>query len=251
MKKVDISGLEKNRTIYMKLGLIAALSFALMAFSFTSEPSDFERPPVIGEIDPTPDIPVTTHKEKKKLPPPPKPKSFEKIIDTEIPEFVEELPKISLEIDDELVDDEGEEYFEESTEEPYIPEIVEETIDEVDEDPVIFAEVMPMFGDCDESLSSAERKECSDRALLQYFAENIKYPAVARENGIEGKVVLRFVVDKDGTITMPQALRKVGGGCTDEALRVLKSMPEWKAGRQGGRFVKVLFTVPVNFMLQK
>ena len=251
MKRVDISGLDKNRAIYMKVGLIAALSFVMMAFNYTSEPMDFERPLVIIDDDSIPEIPITTHKEKKKLPPPPKPKSFEKIIDIEVPEFVEEPPKVSLVIDDGLINDEGDIDIDEPTEEPYIPEIVEETIDEPEEDPVIFAEFMPMFGACDENMNSQERKACSDKALLQYFAENIRYPAIARENGIEGKVILRFVVDKDGTITMPQALRKVGGGCTEEAMRVLKSMPEWKAGRQGGRFVKVLFTVPVSFMLQK
>jgi len=251
MKRVDISGLDKNRGIYMKVGLIAALSFVMMAFNYTSDPMDFDRMPIEIIIDPTPDIPVTTHKEKKKLPPPVMPKSFEKIIDTAVPEFVEEPPKVSLVIDDGPVDDEGEIDIDEPIEEPYIPEIVEETIDEPEEEPVIFAEFMPMFGNCDENMNSQDRKECSDRALLRYFAENIRYPVVARENGIEGKVILRFVVDKDGTITMPQALRKVGGGCTEEAMRVLKSMPEWKAGRQGGRFVKVLFTVPVSFMLEK
>ena len=250
MKRLDISGLDKNRSIYLKVGFIAALSFVMMAFNYTSKPIPFERPLVERLIEPTPDIPVTTHKEKKKLPPPPVHESFEKIIDTEVPEFVEEPPKISLKIDDGPIVEDGEEYTEEPAEEPYIPEEVEEVIDEPDEDPVLFAEFMPMFGDCDESLNSKERKECSDKALLKYFADNIRYPAVARENGIEGKVVIRFVVDKDGTITMPEALRKVGGGCTEEALRVLKSMPEWKAGRQGGRFVKVLFTVPVSFQLQ-
>ena len=250
MKRLDISGLEKNRGIYMKIGFIVALSFVMMAFNYSSKPSNFERPPLIDQIDPTPEIPITTHKEKKKLLPPPKPKSFEKIIDTEVPEFVEEPPKISLKIDHGPIIEDGDEYLEEPIEEPYVPEEIEEVIDEPEEDPVLFAEFMPMFGDCDENLSSAERKACSDKALLRYFAENINYPAVARENGIEGKVILRFVVDKDGTITMPKALREVGGGCTEEALRVLKSMPEWKAGRQGGQFVKVIFTVPVSFMLQ-
>lgn len=250
MKRIDISGLEKNRGIYMKLGLIAALSFVLMAFNYTSHTSQFEKN--LGEIekDDIPDVPVTTHKTKKKLPPPPKPKSFEKIIDTEVPEFVEEPPKISLRIDEGPIDEDGDEYVEEPIEEPYIPEEIEEVIDEPEEDPVLFAEFMPMFGNCDENLSSAERKACSDKALLQYFAENINYPAVARENGIGGKVILQFVVDKDGTITMPKAVREVAGGCTAEALRVLKSMPKWRAGKQGGRFVKVQFTVPVSFVLQ-
>jgi len=250
MKRIDISGLEKNRGIYMKLGLIAALSFVMMAFQYSTEKNKFDQP--LGEVivDPSPEIPVTRHSDKKKTPPPPKLKSFNKIIDTEPVEFTEEPEKISLHIEEGPIDDEGDEWIDEPIEEPYIPEEVEEVIDEPEEDPVLFAEFMPMFGECDETLSSVERKACSDKALLKYFAENIRYPAIARENGIEGKVILRFVVDKDGTIKIPEALRKVGGGCTEEALRVLNSMPGWRPGKQGGRFVKVLFTVPVSFQLQ-
>ena len=166
MKRIDISGLEKNRGIYMKLGFIAALSFVMMAFNYTSHSTPFDGPPMEIEKDKSPEIPVTTHKEKKKLPPPPKPKSFDKIIETDVPEFVEEPVKISLKIEENPVDDFIDDYIDEPNEEPYIPEEVEEIMDEPEEEPVLFAEFMPMFGDCDEKLNPAERKACSDKALF-------------------------------------------------------------------------------------
>jgi len=87
-------------------------------------------------------------------------------------------------------------------------------------------------------------------ALLKYLAENIKYPAMARENNIQGRSVLQFVVNEGGDITDIQVVRKIGGGCDEEAVRVVKSMPKWKPGKQGGRPVKVRFTLPVSFKLE-
>jgi len=88
-------------------------------------------------------------------------------------------------------------------------------------------------------------------ALLKYLGENIKYPAIARENGIEGKVVVQFVVDEKGDVSQAKVLRGIGGGCDQEALRVVQTMSgKWKPGRQRGRAVKVWFTLPVAFKLQ-
>jgi protein TonB len=87
-------------------------------------------------------------------------------------------------------------------------------------------------------------------ALYKWLGQNIKYPAIARENGIEGQVVLSFVVEKDGSITDIKPLRELGGGCTDEAIRVVKMMPKWRPGKQNGRAVKVKYTLPVKFKLE-
>jgi protein TonB len=85
--------------------------------------------------------------------------------------------------------------------------------------------------------------------LMKYLSKNLRYPPAARENGIEGRVVLQFVVDESGTISDIQVLRDIGGGCAEEAVRVVKSMPPWKAGRQNGNAVKVYFKLPVTFKL--
>ncbi|CAN5415105.1 energy transducer TonB [soil metagenome] len=83
-----------------------------------------------------------------------------------------------------------------------------------------------------------------------YLKKNIKYPPMARENGIQGKVYISFVVDKDGNIKDVKMARGIGGGCDEEALRVIRNMPSWKPGKQNGRSVAVSYTVPVNFTLQ-
>ncbi len=87
-------------------------------------------------------------------------------------------------------------------------------------------------------------------ALMKYLSNNIKYPALARENNIQGKVILQFVVDENGGISDIKAARGIGGGCDEEAIRVVKSMPKWKPGKQRGRPVKVRFTLPVSFKLE-
>ena len=88
-----------------------------------------------------------------------------------------------------------------------------------------------------------------DAALYKYLGKNIKYPPIARENNITGMVVLKFVINEDGSISDIQVLRDIGGGCAEEAIRVVKKMPNWKPGKQRGKAVKVHFNLPVRFTL--
>ena len=93
--------------------------------------------------------------------------------------------------------------------------------------------------------------EGGEAGLLKYVAENVKYPAIARENGIEGKVIVQFVVDEAGNVSQANVIRGIGGGCDQEALRVVGTMSgKWKPGKQRGRPVKVWFTLPIAFKLQ-
>jgi len=78
---------------------------------------------------------------------------------------------------------------------------------------------------------------------------NIKYPEVARTSGITGTVYVQFVVEKDGSISDVKVVRGIGGGCDEEAVRVVKSMPRWKPGKQRGQPVRVYFTLPIEFKL--
>jgi periplasmic protein TonB len=89
-----------------------------------------------------------------------------------------------------------------------------------------------------------------EREMLKFLAENIKYPALAREANIQGNVALSFVIGKDGSINDIQLLRDIGGGCGKEAIRVLKTMPNWSPGEANGHKVKVRFTLPVRFRLE-
>ncbi len=89
-----------------------------------------------------------------------------------------------------------------------------------------------------------------ERELLKYLAENIKYPALARENNIQGTVALQFVIEKNGSVSNLVVLKDPGGGCGKEAIRVVQSMPNWSPGEANGHAVKVRFTLPVKFKLE-
>ena len=87
-------------------------------------------------------------------------------------------------------------------------------------------------------------------ALMQYLSSNIKYPVVAEENGVQGRVVCTFVVERDGSITDVRVVKSVDPSLDKEAMRVVKSMPKWIPGKQNGSAVRVKYTVPVTFRLQ-
>jgi protein TonB len=88
--------------------------------------------------------------------------------------------------------------------------------------------------------------------VMEYLGKNMRYPDAARENGIEGRVSVQFIVNEDGSITDVKIVgsKRLGGGCEEEAMRVISSMPKWKPGKQNGRPVKVYYTQPVSFRLE-
>ena len=90
-----------------------------------------------------------------------------------------------------------------------------------------------------------------EAAMYAYLRDNMVYPTVARENGIAGKVFTRFTVLANGRVTDVRVVRGIGGGCDEEAIRVIRSMPPWKPGVQSGRPVAVEFTLPINFIMAK
>ena len=100
-----------------------------------------------------------------------------------------------------------------------------------------FVEQMPEFPD-------------GQAAMMKYIQSNMKYPAIAKENGIEGTVIVSFEVSKSGDIQKVQVARGIGGGCDEEAVRVVRSMPNWKPGKHNGQAVKVSFNLPIKFKLE-
>ena len=86
--------------------------------------------------------------------------------------------------------------------------------------------------------------------LMSFLRKNTKYPTIAQENGIQGRVIVQFVVEKDGTPTEFKVIRSVDPDLDAEALRVMKEMPKWKPGMQKGQVVRVKYTLPVTFRLQ-
>jgi protein TonB len=88
-----------------------------------------------------------------------------------------------------------------------------------------------------------------EEARNKYMVDNIKYPEGARKNGIQGRVFVSFVVEKDGAVTDVKVLRGIGGGCDEEAVRVIAAMPNWQPGKQDGKPVRVQFNMPISFNL--
>ena len=88
-------------------------------------------------------------------------------------------------------------------------------------------------------------------SLYAFIGRNIKYPEMAKKNKIEGRVFVTFVIEKDGQISSAKILRDIGGGCGEEAIRMVNSMPKWKPGTQRGNPVRVQFNLPIMFQLQK
>lgn len=88
-----------------------------------------------------------------------------------------------------------------------------------------------------------------DGNIEDYLHNNLRYPEMARESYIEGRVAVEFVVDEEGNISNVKLARGIGGGCDEEAVRVVKNMPRWQPGRQNGRPVRVLMTLPIMFAL--
>ncbi|MCC6816082.1 MAG: energy transducer TonB [Saprospiraceae bacterium] len=117
--------------------------------------------------------------------------------------------------------------------EPEPPPVVEE---KKEEQIFNYVEQMPEFPD-------------GQAAMYKYIQENLRYPAIARENDIQGKVIVNFVVTKTGDITRVHVVRGIGGGCDEEAVRVIKSMPNWRPGKNNGVAVPVTFTLPIQFKL--
>jgi protein TonB len=120
---------------------------------------------------------------------------------------------------------------------PALPVAPKEATQETEE-PAKFVEQMPKFPG-------------GEDAWAEFLKNNLRYPSIAAEMGISGRVILQFVVEKDGHIDRITVLRSLGGGCDEEAIRVVKMMPNWNPGRQNGKAVPVYFTFPVVFTLHE
>ncbi len=221
-KKSPKADLEGKKRVFLQIGIAIALGAALVAFEW----KHYERPEVdLGtlEIDfiEEEDIPIT-RQEPPPPPPPPEPSQELIIVDDDV------------ELEEEFTIDMDADVFTEVQE--FTPIEFEEE-EEVDED-VIFTVVedQPQFPGGEE-------------ARQKFLEDNLRYPQMAREAGIQGTVFVTFVVETDGSVTDVQILRGIGGGCDQEAVRVVEMMPRWEPGRQRGQAVRVQFNMPIRFRL--
>lgn len=225
LKKSLKADLESKKNILFMLGLVVALGVTLLAFEWTSKPSKADDLGQIQSLEIEEEIiPITREQEVKPPPPPPKVVEVLNIVDDDV-EIEDELEIEDTEADDETVIE-------------VAPVISTEEEEEEEEAQVFFiVEDMPEFPG-------------GELALRKYIANSIKYPVIAQENGIQGKVYVTFVVDKDGSISDARVARGVDPSIDKEALRVVNLLPKWKPGKQRGKAVRVSYTVPINFVLQ-
>jgi TonB family protein len=130
-------------------------------------------------------------------------------------------------------------------------EDVEIEIEKEDDDEEVFmvVETMPVF--CNYVMSDINTviEYCGDEALMKYIQKNVKYPPIAKEYNITGKVYASFIVDKSGSVTNVKVVRGIDKDLDAETVRVIKSMPKYTPGTQKGKPVRVMFTMPINFTL--
>ncbi|HKL92798.1 MAG TPA: energy transducer TonB [Bacteroidales bacterium] len=224
VKKSKKASLEGTQSTNILMGIVVGLSFMFIAFEYA------QRDIVIDEIDTSGDILVEEEiieiTRRFTPPPPPPPETVQAdlidIVEDNTLEEEVEFQSTEDEQKDAVIinygegDGEGEVYAEDE-----IFAVVEE---------------MPSFPG-------------GDAALMSYISKNIKYPSIATENGIQGRVICTFVINRDGKVTNAEVIRSVDPSLDKEALRVINNMPAWKPGKQRGKPVRVKYTLPIVFRL--
>ncbi|MBP5542259.1 MAG: energy transducer TonB [Bacteroidales bacterium] len=226
-KKSPKADLENRRGMYLEIGLVVILAASLVAFNVRSY--DTEEKVVQtrqADVEVVDDILQT----KPDEPPPPPPEEPE-VVTTDL-KIVEDDAEIKNEVGIIDASDNAN-----KAQEEFVPVEVEREEEVPEEEIFLVVEEDPEFPGGLE-------------ALNKYLAENIKYPQLAKENNITGRVYVTFVVEKNGTVANVKVLRDIGGGCGAEAVRVVKAMPKWKPGKQRGQPVRTQYNVPVGFYLQ-
>jgi len=230
-KKSSKANLEDKRTIFFQIGLVLALAFVFSAFEYKINTNKAEEIQFIddGVID---ELPPITRQQEKPLPKPPKVLTLH----TEILELIDD------DSDDEdvleLIDDE----VTEDTE-----FIIVDEVEEIDDEPSIFIRVeqMPIF--------NPKKNATYEEGLRDLFVQmnrKVKYPVIAQENGIQGKVFFKFVVTEKGKVSNVQIVRSPDSALGKEAIRVVKSLPDFSPGMQRNKAVKVWYSGYLNFKLQ-
>ncbi len=224
IKKSEQASLENDKLVYVLMGLVFVLSLVYVALEWTErEVTKYEVTDTEFLFEEEVEIQQTT----QETPPPPPPPAVQEVEVLNVVEDNVETESIDINTEDD------------KETEVVIAAPVEAPVEEEEEEVVfVVVESMPEFPG-------------GQQALFKYLSENVKYPVIAQKNGIQGRVICQFVVNKDGSIVDVEVVRSGGDPSLDkEAIRVIKSMPKWKPGKQRGKAVRVKYTVPVNFKLQ-
>jgi len=188
---------------------------------------------VVVDLGPAPDKPDAP----PPPPPPPPPEALEQKVKFTAPVVVNDTTEDTGNLNQEDLSNKTTNVVPVEEELNVVEEKEAPVIVEVKPPPFIVVEEMPNYPG-------------GDDARIKFITDNVVYPVMAKESNIQGTVYVTFVVEADGSITDVKVLRGIGGGCDEEAVRVVKMMPKWNAGKQSGKSVRVQFNLPIKFTLQ-
>ena len=230
LKKNPKADLTKNSSLYFAIGLCAILFISWQAIEWKTYKKSYAYEILNVDDEDDEEVPIT---EQLKTPPPPPPPPAPEII--EVVEDEEEVEETIIESTE--------------TDQEEIVEEVEVLEEEVDVDvPFAIIEDVPLFPGC-ERVSKSERRKCFQEKIQRHISRNFRYPEIAQEMGIQGRVYVNFVIAKDGSITNIR-MRGPDKNLEKEAARIIGKLPKMTPGKQRGRPVRVPFSIPITFRLQ-
>lgn len=230
IKKSRKADLEGGKGLSILMGIVVGLAVLFVGFEWGTQEKTIQKDEGIADIIAEEEIDITRQEETP--PPPPPPPPVEQV--AEVLNVVED--DVEVENTDLLSPEDNQAEAQTQT---YVPPVVKvEEEEESSQQIFMVVEEMPEFPG-------------GQAALMSFIAKSIKYPVVAQENGIQGRVTCSFVVNKDGSIVDAEVIRGIDPSLDKEALRVINTMPKWKPGKQRGKPVRVKFTVPINFRLNQ
>ena len=227
LKKSKSADLEQRKGMFLVVGLVVALAVTLVAFEWTQGESKDADESVVSEIQFEDEMMQITRREEPKPEPKPEQPKVAEVLD-----IVDDDVEIEDDFDFDMEATEDTEYD--------FTSMVGQDDEEIDEEEVFYiVEDMPTFNGGDPAVE-----------FRKYIAQNLQYPEIAAENGVSGRVIVQFAVDRTGKVVDAVVVRSVDSALDKEAIRVVMSSPKWTPGKQRGKAVKVLFTFPINFVLQ-
>ena len=231
-KKNPEADLNKNRNLYFVIGLSLVLGITWGAVEYKTYDRQLNFDGVNMLEDDEDDVPITEQLKTPPPPPPPPPPAPEVIEIVEDEEEVEETVIESTESDEEMIIEDI---------------VVEDDFEDIDV-PFAVIEDVPIFPGC-ESVDKSQRRTCFQDQMNKHIRKNFRYPDIAQEMGIQGRVYVNFIISKDGSITNIR-MRGPDKNLENEAARIIGRLPKMTPGKQRGRAVRVPFSIPITFRLQ-
>ena len=227
IKKSPKADLENKKSTSILIGLVVALGIMFIAFEWSQRDVVVYEEAIQSAVVEDEEMIEVTFREETPPPPAPEPPAPETVLSDgiEIKDNTEEVETVDFSAEDD------------ASQRVVVQAPVAAPVEEEEEQQIfVVVEKMPEFPGGEE-------------AMRRYLARNIRYPLIAQENGIQGRVICQFVVNADGKIVDVQVVRGVEASLDAEAVRVIQSMPSWTPGKQGGKSVRVKYTLPIRFKL--